>query len=59
MIKHDDVVERLQRFLNDLNASGRGLSRVVSEQTAMQSGMAPLYSFVRDLPMMHTRPSCQ
>jgi hypothetical protein len=43
-----DVLERLQRFLSDLDASGQGLSRVVSEQTARQSGMAPLYSFFRD-----------
>lgn len=43
-----DVLERLQSFLNDLGASGQELGKVVSEQAARQSGMAPLYSFFRD-----------
>ncbi|WP_144161549.1 DUF5677 domain-containing protein [Paraburkholderia sp. BCC1885] len=43
-----DVLERLQRFLSDLDASGQELGKVVSEQAARQSDMAPLYSFFRD-----------
>ena len=43
-----DILERLQRFLSDLDASGQELGKVVSEQVARQSGMASLYSFFRD-----------
>lgn len=44
-----DVLGMLQCFLNDLDASGQELGKIVSEQAARQSGMASLYSFFRDL----------
>jgi Family of unknown function (DUF5677) len=43
-----DVLERLQRFLDDLDTSRRNLGRVVSEQAARRAGMGSLYSFFRD-----------